>query len=324
MPLSSSFQLNTGTSIPSVGFGTFQAPPAEVEVAVQTALKAGYRHLDCASIYGNEDAVGRGLKASGIPREDVFITSKLWNNKHHPDDVEAALDQTLRDLGTSHVDLYLVHWPVVFKSGENPMPLDADGLFVLGNIPLSETWTAMERLLATGKTRAIGVSNFSIRLLEDLLSKSKVVPAVNQIEAHPYLQQPDLLKYCKQNGILVQAYSPLGNNETNSPRCIDDPRVQALAKKAGLDVGQLLVSWAVQRGTVVLPKSVTKSRIESNFKVTELSPEIFDAVTSLEKHHRYNFPARWGWNVFDELEEADVKRLARENGASNLALFAAA
>ena len=179
----------------------------------------------------------------------------------------------------------------------------------------------MERLLDTGKVKAIGVSNFNVRRLDELLKTCKIIPAVNQIEAHPYLQQPNLLYYCKTKGIVVEAYSPFGNNETNSPRTIDDPKVQALATKAGLDVGQLLASWAVQRGTVVLPKSVTKHRIESNLKTTVLTTEIFDALNALEKHHRYNYPSRWGSNVFDELEMDEVRRLAQEHGPGNLYIF---
>ena len=208
-----------------------------------------------------------------------------------------------------------------FKPGPNPMPLDKDGVFVLSEVPISETWAAMEALLATGKVKAIGVSNFNIRRLEELLSNSKITPAVNQIEAHPYLQQPQLVDYCKSKGIVIEAYSPMGNNETNSPRAIDDPAIQALAQEAGLDVGQLLVSWAVQRGTVVLPKSVTESRIKANFDVKHLTPEVFEAINKFEMHHRYNYPARWGYDVFDEVPAAEAKRMARDLGPENLQIF---
>jgi len=184
MALNRSFTLNTGAKIPAVGFGTWQAAPHEVEDAVEIALKAGYRHLDCAAIYRNETEVGLGIKKSGVPREDMFITTKLWNSKHDPKDVEPALDQSLKDLGVDYVDLYLMHWPVAFAPGDRFFPLDDKGVFKLSDIHFNETWKAMEALLKTGKTRAIGVSNFNIRRLKELLSSSKVVPAVNQVEAH--------------------------------------------------------------------------------------------------------------------------------------------
>lgn len=339
MTLPTSFQLNNGSSIPAIGFGTFQSKPDEVGQAVETALKAGYRHIDCASIYGNEKEVGAALKKSRVPRNDVFLTGKLWNNKHRAADVEAALDQTLQDLGVSHLDLYLVHWPVlvwrrvfsedrcangrcsVFQSGDNPFPLDNTGVFALDDVPVLETWAAMEKVLASGKAKSIGVSNFNVRRLGELLAGCTVVPAVNQIEAHPYLQQPELVEYCRSKGILVEAYSPMGNNETHSPRAIDDPAIQQIAKNVGMDVGQLLVSWAVQRGTVVLPKSVTESRIKTNFEAKELPADVFAAITAMERHHRYNFPPRWGVNVFDELDMTEVEGLARQHASDNLSRF---
>jgi diketogulonate reductase-like aldo/keto reductase len=179
----------------------------------------------------------------------------------------------------------------------------------------------MEKLLKTGKTKAIGVSNFNIRRLDELLEHSTIVPAVNQVEAHPYLQQPGLLDYCKQKGIQLAAYSPLGNNQTGEPRTVDDEKVHEIASRIGIDPGQLLISWGVQRGTVVLPKSVTSSRISSNFQDSILSDEVMKELNALERHKRFNFPARWGVDIYDEVGTDYVQKEARETGNENLTKF---
>jgi diketogulonate reductase-like aldo/keto reductase len=183
------------------------------------------------------------------------------------------------------------------------------------------TYKAMEKLLSTGKAKAIGVSNFNIRKLGDLLSKVSVVPAVNQIEAHPYLQQPDLLKFCQDRKIIVEAYSPLGNNQTGEPRTVDDAVVHEVAKDLDMDPGVVLGSWGVQRGTVVLPKSVTPSRIASNLKVKELPADQLKKLNDLERHKRFNFPARWGSDIFEEAGEEKVKAIAKEAGPENKTKF---
>jgi diketogulonate reductase-like aldo/keto reductase len=179
----------------------------------------------------------------------------------------------------------------------------------------------MEALLATGKTRAIGVCNFNQAKLADLLTKTSVVPAVNQIEAHPYLQQPELLKYCREHGILVQAYSPLGNNQLGVPKTVDDPKVQALAAELDMDPGQLLYSWGLQRGTVVLPKSVTPVRIESNLRVREIPADAFERLNALECHRRFNIMSHWGVDIFDELGKDKAVQMGREAGPENLKKF---
>lgn len=179
----------------------------------------------------------------------------------------------------------------------------------------------MEQLLSTGKVRSIGVSNFNIPKLQKLLAGASIVPAVNQIEAHPYLQQPTLTQFCKDKNILIEAYSPLGNNQTGEPRTVDDQLVKDMASKLGIDGGQLLASWGIQRGTVVLPKSVTPHRIESNGKVVELPEYLFAALNGLERHKRFNYIARWGFDMFDEVGEAEAKKSAIESGPENLVKF---
>ncbi|KAM0322143.1 hypothetical protein ACHAQA_009631 [Verticillium albo-atrum] len=307
-----SFKLNSGHSIPAVGLGTWQSGPNEVARAVEHALRHGYRHIDAASVYDNEEEVGAGIKASGVAREEIFLTSKLWNTHHKAEDVEEALDQSLADLGTDYVDLYLIHWPVSFvKPAEKKLrfPIDPkdDGVHVI-DVPASETWKAMEALVKKGKIRSIGVSNFNKERIEELLQTAEIKPAVNQIEAHPYLQQPDLLEWSKKQDILITAYSPSGNNIYNLPKAIDDAEVAAIAKEVGRQPAQVLIQWAVQRGTVVLPKSVTPSRIEENFQDFELSAAAIERINALDKNHRYNMPARLGVNVFGEHDEATLKK----------------
>lgn len=179
----------------------------------------------------------------------------------------------------------------------------------------------MEALVKTGKVKAIGVSNFNINRLDQLLKQVDTVPAVNQIEAHPYLQQPELFKYCQSKNILIEAYSPLGNNQTGEPRTVDDQVVHEVAKEVGMDPGQVLGSWGIQRGTVVLPKSVTPSRIASNLLVKQLPEKAFSTLNSLERHKRFNFPARWGFDIFEEMGEDKVKQVAKEAGPENKTKF---
>lgn len=205
--------------------------------------------------------------------------------------------------------------------GDKWFPLNDEGVFQVADVDYVTAYKAMEKLLPTGKVKAIGVSNFNIRRLEHLLSQVDVVPAVNQIEAHPYLTQPDLLQYCQNKGILVQAYSPLGNNQTGEPRTVDDPVVHEIGQRLGLDPGVVLYSWGVQRGTVVLPKSVTPSRIAGNLKVQELPADAFAQLNALERRKRFNFPARWGVDIFDEVGEAAAKQAAKDSAASNKTKF---
>ncbi|WNG39149.1 aldo/keto reductase [Archangium violaceum] len=249
--LQSTVKLNNGVELPRLGLGVFRAPRGQVtRQAVLSALSAGYRHIDTARIYGNERDVGAAVRDSGLPREDIFVTTKLWNEDQGYDSTLRACERSLKDLGLEYVDLYLVHWPVPGRR--------------------LDSWRAMEKLLAEGKCRAIGVSNFLEHHLDQLLSHAQVVPAVNQVEQHPFLYQPSLLRYCADKGIAVEAYSPL----TKGLR-LGDPRVVEMARRHGKSPAQVLIRWCLQHELVVIPKSVHEERIRENASVFDfsLSPE---------------------------------------------------
>ncbi|KAJ3479740.1 hypothetical protein NLI96_g8848 [Meripilus lineatus] len=304
--------LSTNAKIPQIGLGTWLSKPHEVENAVEIAVRNGYRHLDLAMIYKNQDEVGRALKKvvpSVVKREDLFITSKLWNCSHRPEHVEPELNETLKQLGIDYLDLYLVHWPVAFPhtgqlitiSEENPneVALDLEPSLV-------DTWKAMIAL-------PIGVSNFSIKHIQGIADATGVWPVVDQIEAHPLLPQDDLVAFCKEHNIHLTAYSPLGNNLAGKLKIVDYPEVQAVATKLGATPAQVLVAWGVYRGYSVIPKSVQESRIKSNFQQVTLSKEDYDTISSIghNKHTRFNTPItyntpndkKWDINIFDEEAE---------------------
>lgn len=250
------FTLNTGAKMPAVGLGTWQSKPNEVRDAVKAALLAGYRHIDTALAYGNEHEVGQGIKDSGVPREEIWITTKLDNPWHKR--VEEGITSSLKDLGTDYVDLYLIHWP----SSTDPADLKKhypDWDFI-------KTWQEMQKLPASGRVKNIGVSNFGIQNMEKLLNdpSCKTVPAVNQIELHPNNPSPKLIDYCKSKNIHCTAYSCLGS--TNSPLA-KDATLAKIAEAKGKSTAQVLLVWGLQRGTSVIPKSVTASRIQDNFKL---------------------------------------------------------
>ncbi|EEY21676.1 aldose reductase [Verticillium alfalfae VaMs.102] len=278
-----SFKLNSGHSIPAVGLGTWQSGPNEVARAVEHALRHGYRHIDAAAVYDNEEEVGAGIKASGVPREEIFLTSKLWNTHHKAEDVEEALDQSLADLGTDYVDLYLIHWPVSFsKPAEKKQrfPLAADGGVDVIDVPASETWKAMEALVKKGKIRSIGVSNFSKARIEDLLKTAEIKPAVNQIEAHPYLQQPELLEWSKQQDTSELPIARLETIISTFLRALDDLEVAAIAKEVAASPPRSSFSGPSSAVPSFSPKSVTPSRIEENFQDFELSAAALERITS--------------------------------------------
>ncbi|RMZ75824.1 hypothetical protein DV737_g5122, partial [Chaetothyriales sp. CBS 132003] len=280
------FKLNTGASIPALGLGTWQSPEGEVRKAVAHAIKVGYRHIDCAYVYGNEKEVGQGiadgLKEAGISRADLFVTTKLWCTYHTR--VEENLNKSLESLGLDYVDLYLMHWPVPMNPNgnhENFPKLPNGARDLLDNHSHVDTYKSMEKLLAGGKTKAIGVSNYSNKFLEELLPKVDVVPAVNQIENHPLLPQHDVVDFCQSKGIVVTAYSPLGS--TGTP-LMNDERVVKLAKEKSTSTGSILLSYHIARGVVVLAKSVTPSRIEENMKIAKLSPEDLAYLNEISKN----------------------------------------
>lgn len=283
------FTLNDGSKIRAVGLGTWQSVKGDAYDSVKIALANGYRHIDTAAIYKNEEEVGQAIKDSGIPRKDLYITTKLWNTDHK--DAAAALDLSLKKLQLDYVDLYLIHWPVTLVDGGK---FADDWNYV-------DTYKEVEKLLETGKVKSIGVSNFTKKKIATLLTNPdiKIRPAVNQIEAHPLLPQEDLTEFLKENNILIEAYSPLGSS--NSP-LFKNETIVAIAKKNDVEPAQVLISWAIQRGTVVLPKSVTESRIISNLKTFTLSDEDFATLNNLSEKDGVTRTCNPTWNVFADGE----------------------
>ena len=257
--------LNNGVQIPQLGFGTFQIKPVDAKEATLGALRAGYRHIDTAEMYGNEKEVGEAVRESGLAREDVFVTSKLNNGYHAYDDALKAFDQTLSDLGFDYLDLFLIHWP-----------LPNVGDFV-------ETWKAMEHMYRSGRVRAVGVSNFQPHHLRRLLDETETVPAVNQIEIHPYLTQDGLRAFNAEHGIATEAWSPIAQGKV-----LDDQTITRIAQRLGRTPAQVTLRWHLQRGDIVFPKSVTQSRVEENFDVFgfELTDQDLAAITALDRHDR--------------------------------------
>ncbi|KNZ58919.1 uncharacterized protein VP01_1833g3 [Puccinia sorghi] len=312
--------LSNGLKMPQIGLGTWLSKPNEVKNAVAHALKSGYRHIDCAKVYGNQDEVADGIAASGVKREEIFITSKLWNSWHHPSKVAEGLEDTLKD------------FPVSFDYPESPnpsqseilFPVAEDGVHVKLDLQTSivDTWKAMIKLLDTGKVKGkkdslpgffppIGVSNFEIPHLEAVIKATGVAPSVNQIERHPLCPQTDLVNYCSSKNIHVTAYSPLGNNLVGELKIVDYPEVKEVAAKLSeksgqtIDPAQVLIAWGAIGGISVIPKSVTPARIDSNFKQVTLSDEDVKKISEMGKKKvaRYNVPVtytpKWNVNVFN-------------------------
>jgi 2,5-diketo-D-gluconate reductase A len=259
--------LNDGRTIPQFGFGVFQIRPADTAKAVATALEAGYRHIDTAEMYGNEKQVGAAIAAAGLDRSDVFVTSKLNNGFHRPDDARKAFAESLDALGFDYLDLFLIHWPLPTRYG---------GDYV-------STWLTLEEFYRDGRARSIGVSNFQPHHLRRLHGESEITPAVNQIECHPYLTQEDVRAFCAQYQIAIEAYSPLAQGLV-----LHDPTIVAIAKEVGKTPAQVVLRWHIERGDIVFPKSVTQARIRENIDIFdfELSGEDVEAITALNRNQR--------------------------------------
>ena len=278
---------------PALGLGTWKSAPGEVGSAVRAALELGYRHIDCASIYGNESEIGQALadacRDGVVQRDQLWITSKLWNDCHAPEQVRPALLRSLKDLQLEQLDLYLIHWPVVHRPGVL-MPEQASDQIPLEQLPLSQTWTAMEALVDEGLVRQIGVSNCSVPKLAELLQHSRLKPAMNQVERHPWLQQNALLGFCQQEGIGLTAYAPLGSpaSEGEAP-LLSDPTITAIASHHGATAAQVLLAWGMATGSAVIPKSVRRERLASNLEALELRlrPEDLQHIAALDRQQRF-------------------------------------
>jgi diketogulonate reductase-like aldo/keto reductase len=294
---SSDFQTKTlplsggAGQMPALGFGTLIADPAVTMRATRDALRAGFRHLDCAERYRNEREVGTALaaelRAGTFDREDVFVTTKLWNTNHRPDRVEGALKASLARLGVDYADLYLMHTPFAFQPGDEQDPRDANGDILYDDgVTLLDTWQAMESLVDRGYSRAIGLSDIGLDQLSPLFQSARIKPAVVQVEAHPYLPEAELLQFCTDNEIVLLAFAPLGHGIRPGP--LDDPVVKEIATRLGRTAAQTLLAWAVQRGTALLTTPKSAARASENFNVHALPQDAFDAINQIATRQRFN------------------------------------
>jgi len=299
------FDFGNGGTMPAFGLGTWKAEPGVVGDAVREAIRIGYRHIDCAPIYGNQAEIGHALAAAisdgEVQRRDLWITSKLWNSDHARADILPALERTLSDLRLEYLDLFLIHWPVSLKAGVT-FPRSGDDYLTDAEAPLNQTWAGMEQLVSRGLCRNIGVSNFGRGRIAKLLDSATIRPAVNQVECHPFLAQNDLLAWCREQDIVLTAYSPLGSadradmlRKPDEPKLFEDATVIHVAEKYGLSAAQVLIAWALQRGTSVIPKSSNPQRLRQNFASSEAELGAADlaSIDRLDRGYRYIDGAFW-------------------------------
>jgi len=283
--------------MPVLGFGTLIPDPAVTKSATMDALTAGFRHFDCAERYRNEREVGEalhaGLAAVGLAREDIFITTKLWNTNHRPGRVAPAFDASLDRLGLNSLDLYLIHTPYAFEPGDNQDPRDSNGNIVYDRgVTLLDTWRAMESLVDRGRCRAIGLSDISLNGLLPIYEAARIKPAVVQVEAHPYLPETELLEFCREKGIVFLAFAPLGHGIRPGP--LEDPVISAIAVRVGKTPAQVLLAWAVQRGTALLTTPKTAARARENLDVSALPQDAFDEINRIQTRQRFNEVVKTG------------------------------
>lgn len=311
-------KFQNGDTMHAIGLGTWKAKGNDLKKAVKDAIYAGYRHIDTAKNYGNEKIIGEALaeifEEGEIFREDIFITSKLWNDAHAEGQVIPALQDSLKKLQLDYLDLYLIHWPVAFRNGVD-FPKKPNDYLTPDEAPIIETWKQMEKAKNDGLAKHIGVSNFSVKKLKDLISKAKIKPEMNQVELHPLLQQDDLLDYCKSEDVLVTAYSPLGSGDRSKemkaddePNMLDIEVLNEIARDRSAIVPQVLIAWHNHRGCAAIPKSTTKDHIIANFKAADVSLTEADMkkIAKLDRHYRYingkffEEPSKGYENIYDE------------------------
>ena len=299
------FELDGGGRMPALGLGTWKADPGVVGDAVREAIRLGYRHIDCAPVYQNEAEIGLAfdevLAGGTVTRDELWVTSKLWNDSHRHEDVVPALKKTLADLRLDYLDLFLIHWPLAHQPGVG-FPSKAEEWLGPDEAPLAGTWAAMEEAVNAGLCRYIGVSNFSVRKIESLLGSATIRPAANQVESHPFLAQDELLEYCREQGMVFTAYSPLGSGDRaeafkkpDEPQPLADPVVTRVAERHGLSTAQVLIAWAIQRGTSVIPKSANPGRLAQNFAAGEVVLGDDDMAQLAALDHGYRFVSGEFW-----------------------------
>jgi alcohol dehydrogenase (NADP+) len=291
-------RLNNGSGhMPALGFGTLIPDPALTRTATRDALDAGFRHFDCAERYRNEREVGEalqaGLAANGVVRENIFVTTKLWNSNHRPERVEPAFTASLNRLRLNYLDLYLIHTPYAFQPGDEQDPRDQNGNVIYDNgVTLLDTWRAMENLVDHGRCRAIGLSDISLEELLPIYDGARIKPAVVQVESHPYLPETELLEFCNEKGTVFLAFAPLGHGM--KPGLLEDPVISAIATRAGKTPAQVLLAWAVQRGTALLTTPKSAARARENFNISTLPEDAMNEINRIQTRQRLNEVVKTG------------------------------